>query len=262
MAKPIKLSVVIITWNQCKKLENCLKSIFYDKGLKINIDYEIIVIDNESSDDTLIMLKRFGDKIRLIKNNMNRGVAPARNQGIKASKGRYIMMLDDDTKVIPNCFRNIINFMDLHKDCWCAGTKQFKPDGRLEYNARTFYDLKTIIARRTPLGRLMKKTIDKHLMADWNHNSDRVVDWVAGASFIMRKDAISKIGVLDEKYFFGFEDVDWCYRVKLAGKNVFYIHNAAIIHYVQGSSRKFASRKAINHLLSAIRFYWKFKLRK
>ena len=258
----VKLSVVIITWNQCQKLERCLNSILKDTTSNNKRDYELIIVDNASSDGTLLMLDRFSSDTKLIKNHKNRGVAPARNQGIGAANGEYIMMLDDDAEIKRGCFKNIIKFMDSHEDCWCAGTKQLKPDGKLEYNARTFYDLKIILARRIMFGRFMKKTIRGHLMMDWDHNSDRVVDWVAGASFIMKREAIKKIGVLDEKYFFGFEDVDWCYRVRLAGKKVFYIHNAVVIHHIQGSSRKLASRKALNHLLSAIRFYLKFKLKK
>lgn len=257
----VKLSVVIITWNQCRKLENCLKSIFNDKSVKNKKDYEIIVIDNASTDNTISMLEKFSKKIELIKNKKNRGVAPTRNQGIRVARGKYIMMLDDDTEVKKGCFNNMVKFMDSHEDCWCAGTKQLRPNGKLEYNARTFYDLPTIIARRTPLGRFMENKIKKHLMMDWDHNSSREVDWVAGGSFIMRKYAINKIGILDENYFFGFEDVDWCYKVKLAGKKVYYIHDAMIVHYVQGSSRRLFSKKVVNHLLSAVRFYWKFKLK-
>jgi len=257
----IKLSIVIITWNQWKKLEKCLQSIFNNEFITNKSKYEIIIIDNNSNDKTGLVINKFKSKIIYIRNNKNYGVAPARNQGITIAKGKYILMLDDDTEVIKGCFYNIIKFMDTHQDCWGAGTKQLHPDGSLEYNARTFYNIPVIIARRSPVGKFMKKTIKKHLMMDWDHNSSREVDWVAGASFIMRKEAINKIGVFDDRYFFGFEDVDWCYRVKLAKKKIYYIHTAQIIHYVQGSSRKLITRKAFYHLLSAIRFFIKFKLK-
>ncbi|MFC1852105.1 glycosyltransferase family 2 protein [candidate division CSSED10-310 bacterium] len=250
------LSLVIITWNQCARLEHCLHSIFSSDNSQQDI--EVIIIDNNSADGTLSMLDQFSSLLTLIKNDTNRGVAPARNQGIALAAGKYIMMLDDDTEVKPLCFQKIIAFMDRNEDCWCLGTKTLKPDQTIELNARTFYDIPTIIARRTPLGKLMKDTVNRHLMCDWDHNSAREVDWVAGASFVMRAEAIEKIGVLDEKYFFGFEDVDWCYRIRLARKKVYYLHDAKIVHHVQGSSRRLFSKKAFYHLLSAIRFYRKF----
>lgn len=256
----IKLSVVIITRNQCQKLKRCLDSIFNSDNGKQNI--EIIVIDNRSVDDTLLMLREYSPNVILIRNKKNKGVAPARNQGIEVAKGNYIMMLDDDTEIKSGCFEKIIKFMDGHDDCWCLGTKQLRPDGNIEYNARTFYDLPTIIARRTLLGKFMRNKINTHLMVDWDHNSNREVDWVAGASFVMRAQAIKIIGNLDEGYFFGFEDVDWCYRVKLAGKKVYYLCDAQIVHCIQGSSRKLFSRKALDHLFSAIRFYRKFNISK
>ena len=252
-----KLSIVIITWNQSNKLKRCLDSIFDNDNCKEDI--EIIVIDNYSTDNTLLMLKDYTSRIRLIVNKKNRGVAPARNQGIKIAKGDYVMMLDDDTQVKPGCFSKIISFMDSHEDCWCLGTKQIRPNGNTGHNVRTFYDLPTIIARRTLLGRFMKDKIRHHLMLDWDHNSTKEVDWVAGANFVMRGKAIKSIGAFDEKYFFGFEDVDWCYRIKLAGKQVYYLHDAVIVHDFQRTSRKFFSKKALDHLLSSIRFYTKFR---
>lgn len=256
----VKLSVVIITRNQSFRLKKCLESILGSDNNRQ--DVEILVVDNNSTDDTLSILRECGSKIKIIENNKNRGVAPARNQGIKAASGKYLMMLDDDTEVLPNCFSKIILFLDSRDDCWCLGTKQLKPNGNLEYSARTFYDLPTILARRTPLGKFMKNRIRKHLMMEWDHNSVREVDWVAGASFVMKREAIDAIGNLDERYYFGFEDVDWCYRVKLAGKKVYYLHDAIVIHHVQGSSRKLFSKRALDHLFSALRYLWKHKLYK
>lgn len=256
----LPLSVVIITWNQADKLSKCLNSILFQK---INCRYEIILVDNNSCDKTYKVVERYEKDIVVVRNSQNKGVAPARNQGILASKGRYIMMLDDDTEVLPGCFDNIVCFMDLHKDVWCAGTKQLKPDGSLEYNARRFYTIPSILFRRTFLKFLFPNSsfLRNHFYLDWDHNSNKAVDWVAGASFVMRREAIDKIGLFDENYFFGFEDVDWCYRVKLAGKKTYYLADAAVIHHVQGSSRRLLSKKAFNHLKSAIRFVFKFLLK-
>ncbi|MFC1732667.1 glycosyltransferase family 2 protein [candidate division KSB1 bacterium] len=253
----VELSVIIITWNKEKLLHRCLDSIHKNnKGA----DFEVIVVDNASKDKTLNMLKNF-QKTRIIRNRKNKGVAPARNQGIKIAKGKYIMMLDNDTEVKSGCFKNIIKFMDNNKEVWCAGTKTFRPDGKLEYSARTFYNLPTMIFRRTPLGKMFpnNKYVKKHLMTKWDHKSSREVDWVVGASLITRKEAIAKMGYFDERYPLCFDDVDWCYRVKLKGKKVSYIHDAEIIHYIQGLSRNMFSKNALLHFISMLRFYWKFR---
>ncbi len=197
-----KLSIVIITWNKCKKLKRCLDSILDSDNDREDI--EIIIVDNKSIDNTLSMLGEYSSKIRLIQNKKNIGVAPARNQGIKIAKGDYVMMLDDDTQVKPGCFNKIIEFMDGHEDCWCLGTKQLMPNGNTGHNVRAFYDFPTIIARRTFLGKFMKNRIRYHLMLDWNHNSTKEVDCVEGGSFVMRGKAIKNICDIYEKYFYVF----------------------------------------------------------
>lgn len=254
----IRLSIIILTLNQDQKLKNCLGSVVKDIGHRQ--DFEVIVIDNNTQKDISQVIRGYLSRIIYIKNPENKGVAPARNQGIRIARGDYLMFIDDDAEVVDGCFQKIIDFMDKTPDCWCLGTKQIKPDGSLEYNARTFYTLPVILARRTFLGIFMKKWTKMHLMHDWDHKTTRKVDWVAGASFVMRREAVNMIGSLDESYFFGFEDVDWCHRVKLAGKSVYYLHDATVIHHVQGSSRKLFSRQALNHFLSAIRYFCKFNM--
>jgi len=256
----VPLSVVIVTWNQKKKLEKCLWSIYNQEH---SLPPEVVVVDNNSLDRTPEVLEKF-PKIKKVKNQINRGVAVARNQGIAKAQGKYLMMLDDDTHVYPGCFEKVISFMDKNPDCWCAGTKTLNDRGELEYNARTFYTLPIILFRRTFLERFLpsNRFTRRHLMTDWDHNTSSEVDWVAGASYVMRREAIDKIGPFDEGYFFGFEDMDWCYRVHAAGKKVFYIHDAIIVHSAQRSSRKIFSKKAFSHLLSTFRFYYRNHLKK
>ncbi|MFH1849756.1 MAG: glycosyltransferase family 2 protein [archaeon] len=255
----VAISVVITSWNAKGYLEKCLTSIFEDPA---QTDHEIIVIDNGSTDGTAAMLSKFSG-IKLIRNKKNRTIAQARNQGMKMARGRYIMMLDADTIVLPNCFERIVEFMDSHIDAWGAGTKTLNPNGTLQPNCRTFYTLPIILFRRTPMGRLFPENryVRNHLMLDWDHNDDRQVDWVAGASLVMRREAIDKIGPLDEGYLYCVEDTDWCYRVMLSGHNIWYISDAKIIHHVQRNSAKLLSWNAYEHMRSALRFYWKFYIR-
>lgn len=251
----IDLSVVIINYRMRHLLEKCLRSIY---SQHFNIDFEVILVNTYSEDKTPVMVKEYFPGVQLI-NTSRFGVALSRNVGLKASSGRYILMLDADTIVLTKAFDEMVEFMDRHPDAGGAGSKTVTPDGRLEYSCRTFYTIPIIIFRRTFLGSLFpnSKVLQRHLMMDWDHNSVREVDWVAGASFLMRREAVNRIGFFDEKFIFGFEDVDWCYRAKKDGWKIYYFPQGKIVHFVQRSSAKGFNRMAFEHLKSAFIFYRK-----
>ena len=251
----IDLSVVIINYRMREMLERCLKSI-YSRNFKIR--YEIILVNTISEDGTPEMIKEHFKDVKLI-NTERFGVALSRNVGLKAAGGRYILMLDADTIVMPGTFDEMVEFMDTHKDAGGAGSRTVTPQGGLEYSCRTFYTLPVILFRRTFLGELFPdgRVLQKHLMMDWDHNSVRQVDWVAGASFLMRKETIERIGIFDEKFVFGFEDVDWCYRAKKDNWKIYYFPKGEIVHSVQRASARGFNRMAFEHLKSAYIFYRK-----
>lgn len=249
------ISVVIITWNQLDLLKKCVASV---KSNSHSCTAEIVVVDNGSTDGTTGYLDSFPVD-RVIKNRSNLGVARARNQGISASTGRYILHLDDDTVMHPGCMDGLVNFMDRNPDVWLSGGKLVNPDGSIQYNARTFYSFSTILARRSIWGRTVsgRKSIEKHLMQKWNHDDNRTVDWVCGACFCMRRSAVEITGDLDQGYFFGMEDLDWAFRVWSAGGKVAYVHSAVVTHHYQRSSARLFSGKALNHFASLVRFHIK-----
>ncbi len=256
----IDISVVIVTWNQLAFLKECLNSLRRNAR---KCRSEIIVVDNGSGDGSRQFLQNQSE-LCTIYNDRNAGVSRARNQGIEKAAGRYIYMLDDDTLVHDGCLDRFVNFMDAHPDVWLSGGKQISGQNTIIPTARSFYNPFVILARRSPWGktRTGKRQIGKHLMQDWDHQDNRTVDWVSGASFCMRASAVKKIGTLDNGYFFGFEDLEWAYRVWDQGGKVAYLHDAVITHYVQRSSRKLFSRRALDHFASVIRFYAKNGFRK
>ncbi len=251
----IDISVVIVTWNQLAFLKECLISLRQNAR---ECQSEIIVVDNGSSDGSREFLQQQSE-LRTIYNDTNAGVSRARNQGIEKATGRYIYMLDDDTVVHSGCLDRFVNFMDAYPEVWLSGGKQVSGQNILIPTARSFYNPLIILARRSPWGKTLigKRQIRKHLMQDWDHQDNRTVDWVSGASFCMRASAVEKIGPLDSGYFFGFEDLEWAYRVWNHGGKVAYLHDAIITHYVQRSSKKLFSRRAMDHFASMIRFYVK-----
>jgi len=242
-----------------KKLQICLDSLHnaqYDRK------YEIIVVNKPSNDGTEFLLSNMYPLVKLI-SHPKFGVGEMRNVGIRYSSGKYLLMLDSDTKLLDNGFEKVIKFMDENLRVAALGCKLVDSDLNLQYSCRTFYDLKTIVYRRTPIGKFFHNSaiLRKHLMLYWDHNNVREVDWVQGACLFMRRKAIEDIGFFTEISSFGFEDVDWCYRAKLRNWKVYYVPFIRVIHEYQRDSANIFSKKAFEHLLAGINFYLKYHFR-
>ena len=254
-SESLDLSVVIINWRQRYHMERSLPSIF---NKNFSLKFEVILINKPSDDETENFIKENYPEVKLIE-HQKFGIAEMRNVGIINSQGRYILMLDADTEVLYASFDKMIKFMNEHPETGGAGGKTLKPDGNLEYSCKRFYSLPAILMRRTPLGKIFphNKWDKNHLMMDKNHNEIFEIDWMAGACFLMRRKTIEQVGIFDEHFYFGFEDVDWCYRAKKLGWKIHYIPDACIIHYVQRSSAKGFNKMAFQHLKSGLRFWRK-----
>jgi len=223
---------------------------------------ETIVVDNNSRDNSVAMVKNdFPDTI-IIKNEINIGYAKAVNQGIKLSRGRYILVLNADVIVKGNAIASLVTYMNNHPKVGIAGPKLLYPDGRLQWSCRTFYNFKIILLRRTFLSRLFPKNkiVSDHMMYTIDHNNELEVDWLLGASLMVRKTAIDQVGLMDERYFLYFEDVDWCNKMKKAGWGVSYVPESEIIHYHRQGSRSEGtfSKDLFVHLLSSMHYFDKW----
>ncbi len=238
-------------------LVNCLASIF---ATGHRLDFEVILV-NKPSDDGAEKFAEQYPALRLI-TYPTFGISKMRNVGIRNTRGRYVLILDADTEVKPGALDTLADFMDAHPRVGVAGGKTIHPDGSLEYSCKRFYTPLTILFRRTPLGRWLpnNRWERRHLMLDEDHNKPLMCDWVAGACFLMRRETIDQIGLFDESFYFGFEDVDWCFRARRAGWTVRYIPSATIIHHVQRKSLGF-NRLSWEHLKSGLRFWWKHYIR-
>jgi GT2 family glycosyltransferase len=253
----VGLSVVMINYKMCHHLDECFSTIF-DKTFRCT--FEVLLVNKPSDDGTEELIRGKFPGVTLISHEKF-GIAEMRNVGINNARGRYILMLDADTVVLDGAFDAMVDFMENHPDVGGAGAKTLKPDGTLEYNAKRFYTLMTILIRRTPLGRWFpnNKWDKHHLMLDKNHDEVFECDWMAGACYLMRRETIEKVGTFDDSFYFGFEDVDWCYRAKKAGWKIMYIPHPTIVHHVQRSSAAGVNRMAWEHLKSGWRFYLKHR---
>lgn len=249
----ISVSIVILTWNSQAEIGACLSSL--GPGLTA-FSSEVIVIDNGSQDATCTIVRDTLPRARLVCNATNRGVAPARNQGLDLAQGRYVLMLDDDTVVQARAFDRLITYLEHHPDVGLCGPKLIDAAGQLQLTCRLFPTLADKLARRLPLpaARQISQAVE---MADWDHNTVRDVDYVIGACQAIRRSAVAAVGAFDARIFYGPEDVDLCLRLQQAGWRVVYQPEAVVVHHERRLTRSIRSGIAWRHVWGLGYFFWK-----
>ncbi len=252
------ISIVIISWNMRNLLQTCLQSIYrYTQG----INFEIILIDNNSVDGTYEMvMEKFSD-IKIIRNKENKGVAPARKQGMHRTKGRYVLILDADTELIENSIKDLYEYMEKNRECGLVGCKLVDSKMNLQYSCKRFPSLSALLFRRLERFKFISKsrTLKNHVMMDWDHKEIREVDYLIGACQFIRRDVIDKIGYYDTNIFYGPEDIDYCLRIWKAGWKVIYYPFTKIIHHEQRiTKRNFFSDISLKHLKGIFYIYRKY----
>lgn len=250
------LSIIIINHNDRENLLRCLNSIYKNTP---KIDFETIVIDNNSTNGSISFINNLFKEIRLIENKTNAGFARAANQGIRLANGKYILLLNNDTVVLPCSLNNLQNFMNSRPDALIVGGRVLNPDGSIQFSCREFPNYLTAIFNRQSIFTSLFKNnrfSKNYLMSDWSHDAARQVDWVSACYLIMHRNVIEKLGLMDERFFMYCEDVDLCYRAKQKSFKVYYFPGAEIVHY-SGNSKKQDFRKIIWHHQSMYLFYKK-----
>ena len=238
------LSIIIVSFNTKSLLRDCLSSVFQQtKGIKL----EVIVVDNNSTDGSPQMVQEKFAQAALIKNKKNLGFAKANNQGIGKAKGEYIFLLNSDTILKDNPFLKLKKFAQDHPRAGVIGCRLLNKDGSHQPSVSPFFTL--------PRAFLWLLTGDKLLYASPAKTCQ--VDWVMGAALMAKKEAIGKVGLLDEDFFMYMEEVEWCYRAKKAGWQVWFYPEAEIFHLVRGSSPEGRQRAIWGIYQGLILFYQK-----
>ncbi len=254
---PLNLSVIVTTYNSGETLESCLESVL---GLEERErPREIIVVDNDSSDDSPDIAESFPD-VRLIRSKWNMGLAGANNLGAASASGRSLLFLNPDTRVTEGCFETLWNFEDSHPRAALLGPAMPDPSGSIQSTARTWPTLLDIALRRTPLGRIpgARGRLEKHLHPVPTNRPSRT-DWIVGAAMWLTAAGRHTVGLMSEKYFLYFEDVEWCMRAARKGMEVWYVPEAMIYHEGRRESRR-PGRALWLHLLSMVRFYSEYPM--
>lgn len=252
----VDLSVVLINWRFRDDLEACLAAIGNHRHA---CSVEVLVVNKPSDDGAEEMVRQEYPGVRFFSRDGEFRFSMLRNVGLDNARGRFCLVLDTDIDIKPGCFDAMVAFMDRHPELAGCGGHTTRLNGEIEYNVKRFYDFATVLARRSLLPRIWPKNpwSFRHLMLDKDHNKPFFGDWMAGACFCMRREAIEQVGLFDEKMHY-FEDVDWCWRAKRAGWKIAFNPYARIVHKVQrASGQSYLSRQAWVHLFSGLRFWWK-----
>lgn len=254
----MKLTIIITSWNVCHELVECLHSI--DRNPP-SFDYQVIVVDNNSSDDTAEVVKQDFPEVELIINDKNLGFAAANNVGLQKSKGEYILFLNPDTILKPDCLDILIDFMDKNGDVGVCGAKLLNLDGTPQKSIRGIPTFGSALHRHTAYKYLyiFKGMYKKWAMKEHNYDKQMDVDQVMGAALMTRKSIIEQVGPMDEQFFMYYEEVDLCLRIKRAGWRIVYVPKSKITHIGGCSSGHIPVEKRIMALTSLLKFFKKHR---
>lgn len=225
------LSIIIVSYNTSQITKDCIESVVLSlKNSKLK--YEIVVIDNDSSDDSVEQLKILKTKyrqIQLLESGKNIGFGPANNQCVKKVKGEYILLLNSDTVVLNDAIEKLLEFTKSNPDAHFVGGKLLNSNRTSQASAAPFYSLPIVFAALFLKG-------DYWGLTRSSPNTTRKVDWVSGACILTKKTNFEKLGGFDEDVFLYMEEVDLLYRAKKMGFNTYFFPEAQFIHIGFASS--------------------------
>ncbi|MHB8261233.1 MAG: glycosyltransferase [Bacteroidia bacterium] len=241
----MKLSIVIVNYNVKHFIEQCLHSVF--SALK-GIDAQVFVVDNNSVDGSVALIKEKFPQVILIENKVNTGFAKANNQAIRLGKGQYVLLLNPDTVVQEDTFIKTLAFMDAHPDAGGLGVKMV--DGKGNFLPESKRGLPTPEVAFYKIFGLAKffpasKRFGRYHLTYLDKNKTHSIDILSGAFMLLRAETLSKCGLLDEDYFMYGEDIDLSYRILLSGYKNYYYPETTIIHYKGESTKK----SSVNYVL-------------
>lgn len=255
----LSLSAITVTHNHAHYIDRCLHTLVPEVN---RLGGEVIVVDNYSDDNSAAIAHSYPD-VRLYINSERRGFSANNNFGMALAKGRYLLLLNPDTEVLPGALEILIKFMDEHPHVGLCGAQLLFPDRTIQPSPRRFPTWSSVLARRTPLRIFLHNSHfnRRHLMLEMDHLQPLSVDWLLGACLLIRREVLETVGPLDEGFFLYVEDIDWARRIHQAGWKVYYVPMAQIIHHhLAVSDKHFFSYRMWLHLKSMIRYARKYLL--
>ncbi|TSC92007.1 MAG: putative glycosyltransferase [Parcubacteria group bacterium Licking1014_17] len=261
-----KVSIIIVHYRVPELLKLNLKSI--ENTLK-GFDYETIVVDWGAIRKTADMIKEGFPNVRYLPFKENNGYAKGVNTGAENARGEYLLFLNPDIILKENSVQKMVRYMEEHPDIGILGPKLLGFDGLIQHSYFRFYKPITVILRRLSwLAKIfnLRRVIDNFLMLDTNPNKIQTPDWLMGSVLMVSRQALNKVGKMDERFFMYFEDVDWCRRFWQNGYKVVYYPEAVMYHYHQRESYSgwgpldvFVNRTTRRHIKSGFKYFFKYR---
>ena len=253
----MRLSTVVLSYNSALHIEKCIRALARERSSEE--EDEVWVLENGSSDGSNAILQRlereFAGFLKVLYVQSNLGTTVSRNRLLRRATGRYIAVVDSDVEILEGTIARLLQRLDANPTCGILAPRLIYPDGRFQLSADTFPTLVHKLKRYFTL-RLMERTAHDRTLPTNPH----LVDYAISAFWIMRREVIERVGLLDENIFYSPEDVDYCLRVWKAGYTVVYDPTVVAIHDAQEISRGFRLRKAtIQHMLGLLYYFRKHK---
>lgn len=234
----VDMSIVLVCWNNKAYLDPCLKSL-YEGGLKSSFD--VVVVDNGSTDGSQQMLAEKYPQVMLIQNAGNVGLGKASNQGIEATNGRHVLLLNNDTLVSGPALDVLVEYLDVHPEAGATAGKLLNPDGSFQSGFAPFSTLLEEFLIVTHIGERLWPGYPSH----GDSNEIKETGWMSSACLLVRRAALDQIGLLDENYFIYGDEADLQYRLNKAGWKVVFLPNSSIIHFGGRSMDRWKRRKMV-----------------
>lgn len=247
-----RVTIVVVASSVRDELERCFESIVSHAGMSV----ETVLVDNASTDDTIPWVETAHPQVAVVALPRNIGVA-ARDHGLRRARAPYTMFLDSDARLTPGALPTMVDALEANPSWGLVGPRLVYGDGTLQLSARRFPPMLLPLLRRPPLSRYFddSRTVRRHLMADEPHDHARPVLYVLGACQLFRTSLARIAGPFDDRVFLGWDDADWCIRIRDAGGEIVYLPDATVVHeYRRLTASRPVSRAAWRQLRAFAHF--------
>jgi len=253
----MKLSIVIVCWNDLNVIRNCLESIF---ATVRKTDFEVIVSDNGSSDGSVDFVRQSYPQARIVENGENLGFSKGNNAGIRVTKGEYVLILNPDTIIHKGALDKWVELANKHPEAGAFGCRVLNPDGSWQLSARPFATVWRYWLAALYLGPLayLSGIFISNVYPGWKGDTKREVDWVSGCCALFRGRLLKDLGGFDEQFFYHFEEADLCRRVWDAGFKIIFIPEVSITHLGGQSVKRAPLRFELETYRSRYRYFYKY----
>lgn len=249
------IDIIIVNWNSGQLLYDCVISITRSVDDTFILD-RVVIVDNNSIDESISKIENIDLPITIIKNNTNVGFAKACNQGAENSTADYLLFLNPDTQLFSTSISSPLKFMgnDRNKNVGILGVKIINEDGVIGKNCARFPTTYSLIIKSLGFDKLFPKIFPSHFMIEWDHQDSRIVDQVMGSFFLIRRHLFKRVGGYDERFFVYYEDLDLALRIKKEGFFSYYFAEAEIYHKGGGVTENIKATRLFYNLESKLKF--------